>query len=512
MTGFGGAIRDNIFLLKDEKVKTLRVLNIWLERNVYEDSFIDELKSIVSGSVCEAPGTTKILAEFKLATLVRPIEDIKKLEDDAKLAVGRINSERIQALTHEVLNNLKDKSHGEQFSKEYDEAEKLLDTEIKVLEKEVSSRAKLLEELDKALIFYETQKEEVRVIANSYKNCYKHITNVKKQLGKSSSSLPSPLPSPDVNAPSPTNSDDGFQFPQMSSNASQDQNHTSSLDQRLSTFMQGMIGGAAPGASGAQGIPPFGSIAPTSSIPLPSALHNALHMSIDNQVQSSASSGYFLQHPPPPPPPQPPFQMHSQMGYPQSENAFGFGNQHQYPPASLSTHQDAFHQIQSVVSSRTEESTDNADRIRRLQQFSQYPNQSNTHPNENFEPADMDLGNSDDEDHRVFMPRLSNNNLKVIEPQAHHHRNGPYSNGQSNPYGSTQPYNPAEIAPTNMGDADWRANARGPRAATMPRQGYHQQNPEEFQPSNSHSQQNRKSRYSNQEPMRPGHRDGYSRY
>lgn len=120
-------------LVRDEKIRSniTRVLNIWQERNIYPDEFVEELKSILIGASFKLSSTSKIVAEFKLSELIEKIKKMKKMEALSKSKIDSVNFDQIDALSVEVLNHLKDKSHGEQYSKDFEDATKNIETIFK---------------------------------------------------------------------------------------------------------------------------------------------------------------------------------------------------------------------------------------------------------------------------------------------------------------------------------------------------------------------------------------------
>lgn len=268
---FEEILRDAIQLVRDDKIRPNinRVLNIWQERNIYPIEFVDELRTLLTGSSVKVSSASKIVAEFKLSQLVEKIKRARKIEAARQQKVEAVNSSRIDALSKEVLNNLKDKSHGEQYSKDFDDATKLMESLVSTLEKEIAIRNDLIEYLEKSEIFYETQKGEAKIVASAYKNFAQRVKSVKKKLSESKTSLPSPLPSPCADAPSPTNSDDGPQLPAIEGTNGQP---ISSLDKRLSNLMQGM-----PLVSNRSAVQP---IEPSYAHPAPVTLPPALQAAI----------------------------------------------------------------------------------------------------------------------------------------------------------------------------------------------------------------------------------------
>lgn len=116
---FAEVLKEAVALVKDDKLKSSieRVFSIWAERNVYGEDFIDELRAILSGVNPRAAMASKIVAEFKLSDLIEKIRKMKKVELYTKAKLDSLINCKVDATSSEVLNQLKDKTHGEQFTR-----------------------------------------------------------------------------------------------------------------------------------------------------------------------------------------------------------------------------------------------------------------------------------------------------------------------------------------------------------------------------------------------------------
>lgn len=84
---------------------------------------------------------------------------------------------------------------------------------IKTLTNEIKARSSLISVLDLADAFYHNQRGEVKVVATAYRNYGNSIKTMKRRLDDLTKTLPSPIPSPDINAPSPGPADNDFVLP-----------------------------------------------------------------------------------------------------------------------------------------------------------------------------------------------------------------------------------------------------------------------------------------------------------
>ncbi|XP_073495658.1 regulation of nuclear pre-mRNA domain-containing protein 2 [Phyllobates terribilis] len=122
---------------------------------------------------------------------------------------------RVDVCSTETLKRLKDKAGGKKFSKDFEEASAKLEEFVGILDKQVKNGPSLPEALENAGIFYEAQYREVKVVVNAYKTFANRVNNLKKKLDQLKATLPdpeeSPMPSPTIDAPSPTGSESPFQ-------------------------------------------------------------------------------------------------------------------------------------------------------------------------------------------------------------------------------------------------------------------------------------------------------------
>lgn len=226
-------------LLSDTTIRknVLRVLDIWIQRNIYPKDFIESLKNQLSNDVAataskkipESALTTQIVAEFQLNPLINLIRQLESIENETSLKCDGLTNVRLNVVTSEILSHLKDKTLGDHLLKEADEAKKALESAIEGLENEVEFRKKLVESLSKALVYYVVKQDEVNHEFKAYINIGQNVASVMQEFNKPTTIIPP------ADAPSPTDSDDGPILPSTSIP------QTSSLDKRLETILHGII-------------------------------------------------------------------------------------------------------------------------------------------------------------------------------------------------------------------------------------------------------------------------------
>ncbi|XP_059121860.1 regulation of nuclear pre-mRNA domain-containing protein 2 isoform X3 [Peromyscus eremicus] len=239
---FADVLPEAAALVKDPSVsKSIeRIFKIWEDRNVYPEDMIVALREALSTSFKtqkqlkenlnkpskqwkksqtstnpKAALKSKIVAEFRSQALIEELLMYKRSEDQIELKEKQLSTMRVDVCSTETLKCLKDKTGGKKFSKEFEEASSKLEEFVNGLDKQVKNGPSLTEALENAGIFYEAQYKEVKVVANAYKTFANRVNNLKKKLDQLKATLPdpeeSPVPSPSMDAPSPTGSESPFQ-------------------------------------------------------------------------------------------------------------------------------------------------------------------------------------------------------------------------------------------------------------------------------------------------------------
>uniref|UniRef100_A0A803TRB3 Regulation of nuclear pre-mRNA domain containing 2 n=1 Tax=Anolis carolinensis TaxID=28377 RepID=A0A803TRB3_ANOCA len=213
---FAEVLPEAAVLVKDPSIsKSIeRIFKIWEDRNVYPEETIVLLKEALTSTNPKAALKSKIVAEFRPQSLVDELLFHKRSEDQIELKEKQLATMRVDVCSTETLKCLKDKTGGKKFSKEFEEASAKLEEFVNSLDKQVKNGPSLTEVLENAGIFYEAQYKEVKVVANAYKTFANRVNNLKKKLDQLKATLPdpeeSPVPSPSMDAPSPTGSESPF--------------------------------------------------------------------------------------------------------------------------------------------------------------------------------------------------------------------------------------------------------------------------------------------------------------
>ncbi|KAG5675277.1 hypothetical protein PVAND_005191 [Polypedilum vanderplanki] len=224
-------------LVRDDtrvKDKISRIFNIWQQREIYAEDFISDLNGLLSINHAKKPtssASTSITAsptsssphrmsqsrcddyedEFQLSSVVSSIRNCVALES----ATDKTLKDAIKVNVPDVekfRNSLKDRAHVEDLEKDVENAGKKYELFIENLTAEIKARKILLTALDQAEKFYRNQRRDVKKVVYAYKNFGDRIKSIHTEVNNKVTTLPSPMPSPDINAPSPE-PDNDFDLP-----------------------------------------------------------------------------------------------------------------------------------------------------------------------------------------------------------------------------------------------------------------------------------------------------------
>lgn len=158
-------------MVRDEKVKhrILRIFKIWDQRQVYDEEFLTDLSGLISAAPKKKldPQPSSQPDEFQAALLISTMRSCATLEQatDARLRDLRENNIDIESV-EELRASLKDRRRMEDAEKEIDLVARNFENYVRSLEAEIRERAQVIELLEQADQFYETQRGEVKIVTN----------------------------------------------------------------------------------------------------------------------------------------------------------------------------------------------------------------------------------------------------------------------------------------------------------------------------------------------------------
>ncbi|XP_046350557.2 arginine-glutamic acid dipeptide repeats protein-like isoform X1 [Haliotis rufescens] len=243
---FKDVIRAAAIFARDKMIKgkVERIFNIWKERSVFDGKYISSLHSIMGtesashsskrktsskqaslavAAASVTPAATvstppvapkpaipqvdpKLIADFKPSVLLDRMRTFNLLEQEVVLRHRQMAHLKLDVSSQEAVKQLKDKTHGKEFSHQFEDSCVKLEEYLEKLDTQNLNRKALLELMETAQLFYDEQYREAKIVANAYKNFGTRITNMSKRVSDLKKSLPytiSPVPSPALDAPSP---------------------------------------------------------------------------------------------------------------------------------------------------------------------------------------------------------------------------------------------------------------------------------------------------------------------
>ena len=165
---FQSVLKEALPHLKDESIrgKVSRVINIWSERQVFEEKFIKELTAILEVS---KKTDNDIVDSFQPHQLCTQIKIMKALEDDSAYKLKTLKEADIDLVDFDeakIRANLKDREHGKDYIKEVEESRKCLEDYIKAVDREITKRRQVKDLLEQAKKYYTTLYDEAEIVTN----------------------------------------------------------------------------------------------------------------------------------------------------------------------------------------------------------------------------------------------------------------------------------------------------------------------------------------------------------
>ncbi|XP_014286600.1 uncharacterized protein [Halyomorpha halys] len=183
--------------------KVMRLFKIWSERGVYEENFLVELSNVLNRIHKNIQSVD--VQEFQSSIMYSKIRRCKELEEDTDTKLNTLNKNHISFTdVDKFRTSLKDREHGDELLYEIDGGAASCNAYITSLETEMNERQSLIDYLEIAEEYYEREFQEAKIVVNAYKCFATRVRGVKRKLEEKIESMPSPIPSPDVNAPSPS--------------------------------------------------------------------------------------------------------------------------------------------------------------------------------------------------------------------------------------------------------------------------------------------------------------------
>ena len=167
---WGTTLQRATTMVRDEKVKhrILRIFKIWDQRQVYDEEFLADLSGLIQAAPKKKAEPQPVVPEeFQAALLISTMRSCATLEQatDARLRDLRECNVDIDN-AEELCASLKDRRHVEDAEKEVEIAVRNVENYVRALEAEIRERTQVLDLLEQADQFYETQRGEVKIVTN----------------------------------------------------------------------------------------------------------------------------------------------------------------------------------------------------------------------------------------------------------------------------------------------------------------------------------------------------------
>ncbi|GAB0098270.1 uncharacterized protein DMENIID0001_139850 [Sergentomyia squamirostris] len=201
---WGTTLQRATTMVRDEKVKgkITRIFTIWEQREIYNEDFISDLVGLLNMPPPSKRNKELEAEDPQTTALIGNIRDCVKLQERTDKSFKNL-TKMPQCDLENIKANLKDRSHVEDVEKELEDGLTRLESYMSTLKAEIKARGILIAALVQADEFYHTQRGDVKTVAIAYRNFGNRIKTMKKKLEELTPTLPSPMPSPDINAPSP---------------------------------------------------------------------------------------------------------------------------------------------------------------------------------------------------------------------------------------------------------------------------------------------------------------------
>ncbi|CAF4921126.1 unnamed protein product [Rotaria sp. Silwood1] len=217
------------------KKKVQRILEIWRERGVYDEDFIDELlKKLVGTEVYEKDKeVTRVISEFQPKSLCESLIRFKQLEGETLVKEQMINNDLklIDGMSIENVRKLKDKTSTDAYYIEYENSREKFQEYVRYFERLLEERKTIKQHCKQAEIFYDAQYQDANIVVEAYKNFGDKVATLKKKLDSLIRDLPETVSPPSAdNVPSPGNTPPDYRQTDMDLSDNEENNSKSPSD------------------------------------------------------------------------------------------------------------------------------------------------------------------------------------------------------------------------------------------------------------------------------------------
>ncbi|CAG0921038.1 unnamed protein product, partial [Notodromas monacha] len=189
--------------------KVKRVLNIWKEREIYEANFIRSLEDIIDQKSESEPidfeESVKTYRFSEFATQCAKVVSSSERTERAKKAfeATKLNFSKVL----EMREKFKEYKPGDPRITEFYASVSALREYCSSLKSEREDKLRMIRIAEIGNYFYSRTRREAKVVTKAYKNFENRLKDIHEKVMECEGTLPSPVPSPEPNAPSPVDSE-----------------------------------------------------------------------------------------------------------------------------------------------------------------------------------------------------------------------------------------------------------------------------------------------------------------
>jgi len=208
-----GAIREVVPLLREDSIlpSVQRVLSVWLDREIFEEEYVQELRDALDKQKLQAAQNAKIVERFKPSEMTEKIKEMMKREEENEKRLKTLKLVKVDVSSPEAIQQIKDRMHGTKHCNDFEDACSKLEDYVTSLAEQIQLQKDVGDRLIQSQVYYEHQYGEAKIVANAYKNFSLRVNNLRKRLAEFIKILPDPEEpepealSPEYDAPSPGN-------------------------------------------------------------------------------------------------------------------------------------------------------------------------------------------------------------------------------------------------------------------------------------------------------------------
>jgi len=207
------AIHEVVPMLREDSIlpSVQRVLSVWLDRDIFEEEYVQGLRDSLDKQKLQAAQNAKIVERFKPSEMTDKIKEMMSREEENEKKLKMLKLVKVDVSSPEAIQQIKDRMHGTKHCNDFEDACSKLEDYVTSLGQQIQLQKDVGDRLVQSQVYYEHQYGEAKIVANAYKNFSLRVNNLRKRLAEFIKILPDPEEpepealSPEYDAPSPGN-------------------------------------------------------------------------------------------------------------------------------------------------------------------------------------------------------------------------------------------------------------------------------------------------------------------